>query len=166
MEAQEWLDREYPKNGICIRKEESLSINNFGKTREEITKLSISGQGLERNLDLSDFTNLEELNCSNNCLTNLNLNNCRKLKKFYCSNNYLTEIPYFSNLEKIIELSIGNNNFPTQNLSIFSKFRNLEQLYIGNSDKIYNHFLGSLEPLKDLNKLERLYIGNTDIDSG
>ena len=31
---------------------------------------------------------------------------------------------------------------------------------------IYNHFIGSLEPLKNMNKLKILYIYNTDVDSG
>jgi len=52
--------------------------------RVEVEKLDINEKGLEGNLDLADFPNLEELNCSNNCLTNLNLNNCWKLKKINC----------------------------------------------------------------------------------
>src|SRR5205809_4909499 len=65
-----------------------------------------------------------------------------------------------------------NNNLNPSNLTIFSQFSNLEHLLIGNSGKnkinqgIYNHFHGSLEPLKDLNKLDYLSISNTDIDSG
>jgi len=76
-----YLQQNYPQNGTCqIRDESIITINNFGKTRAEIKELVISGEGLEGNLDLSDFPNLEELTCSANCLTNLNLNNCRKLK--------------------------------------------------------------------------------------
>jgi hypothetical protein len=57
-------------------------------------------------------------------------------------------------------------------LTVFSKFINLERLMIGNSDKerikegIYNQFAGSLEPLKNLTKLYTLCIESTDIDSG
>ncbi|RIA79054.1 hypothetical protein C1645_841642 [Glomus cerebriforme] len=75
---QTYLEQNYPKNGTCQMKSEHFK--NFGKKREEVKKLSISDRGLEGNLDLSDFTNLEEFYCPNNCLTNLNLNNCQKLK--------------------------------------------------------------------------------------
>jgi len=72
----------------------------------------------------------------------------------------------------LIYLNISNNNLPEQDLSVFSKFTNLELLLIGgNNEKHfkqskYNKFKGSLEPLKNLTKLKNLYISNTDIDSG
>ncbi|CAG8762356.1 18746_t:CDS:1 [Racocetra persica] len=158
-----------------------------------MTHLDISAKGLEGPLDLSDFSNLEYLDCSDNCLTKLNLNNCRKLKNIKCSkdqlttltlsnleklevlncyDNYLTQIIYPSNPEKITWLEIQNNNLSLSDLSIFSRMRNLERLIIGNSDKnkiskgIYNKIEGSLGSLKDLNKLERLIINNTDIKAG
>src|SRR6185295_20137122 len=61
---------------------------------------------------------------------------------------------------------------PEQDLSFFSNFPDLSVLLIHNDDQekinqgIYNRFVGSLEPLKNLTKIERLYIDNTDIDSG
>jgi Leucine-rich repeat (LRR) protein len=82
-----------------------------------------------------------------------------ELKKLWCSNNYLTQIIYPASPEKITYLDISNNNFPSQDLSIFSKFKNLIRLEVSNHDKIkiqqgtYNDFKGSLEPLKDLKKL-------------
>ncbi|KLL05309.1 MAG: hypothetical protein MRERV_2c031 [Mycoplasmataceae bacterium RV_VA103A] len=175
--AQEYINQAYPTQ----------------KEREEIKELKIYGEGLEGELDLSDFKNLEELDCSDNCLTNLNLNNCLKLneincqynqlttlnlsnlvelKRLECYNNYLTQIPNIPNPEKITDLRINNNNINPSNLTIFSQFRNLKWLEIGNEDKnkinqgIYNHFSGSLEPLKDSKKLLFLNIKNTDINSG
>ncbi|CAG8449649.1 11232_t:CDS:2 [Racocetra fulgida] len=188
VEAQKWLEENYPKNGTCVREKESWqkeleNHKDFGKTREEIKRLDTGKIGLEGTLDLSDFSNLEELFCFANCLTNLNINNCKKLwvincsnnqlttldlsnleelKMLLCSNNYLTRIIYPTNPKKITELYITNNNLSPQDLSIFK---------IGNSDKnkinqnIYNNFQGSLEPLKDLNRLRVLEIPNTDIDS-
>jgi len=100
------------------------------------------------------------------------VSNLGELWKFDCSNNYLTQIPYFPQPEKITELVISNNHLSPSNLTIFSQFRNLRELFIGNDNKnkinqnIYNHFIGSLEPLKDLNKLLILDISNTDLDSG
>ena len=62
--AQKYINQKYPTQ----------------QEREEKKVLDISRKrkGLEGNLDLSDFKNLEELNCYSNCLTNLNLNNCKK----------------------------------------------------------------------------------------
>jgi len=101
-------------------------------------------------LDLSDFANLEKLNCSNNELTALKLDNCLKLKKLDCS----------------------NNDFPDQDLSIFKEMINLEKLKVGNTRQaridrgIFNRFYGSLKPLKDLIKLNELDISNTNLDTG
>ncbi|CAG8794639.1 11345_t:CDS:1, partial [Gigaspora margarita] len=134
-----------------------------------------------------------ELNCHNNYLTSLKINDCRNLKVIYCSlnrfttlelsnlvelkklisfNGHLTQIPILPNPEKITELVIRNNNIKPSDLTIFSQFKNLENLRIGNDDKnriqqgIYNRFHDSLEPLKNLNKLKSLDISNTDIESG
>jgi len=90
----------------------------------------------------------------------------------YCPNNYLTQIIYPTNPKKITYLDVSNNNISSSDLSVFTKFKNLEFLFIGNENKnqiqqgIYNRFHGSLEPLKDLNNLEYLNISNTDLDSG
>ncbi|CFW92820.1 putative Non-specific protein-tyrosine kinase [endosymbiont DhMRE of Dentiscutata heterogama] len=191
--AQEYINQEYPKNGTCVRKNESYDTDNFGKTRKEITKLWISEKALEGELDLADFKNLEVLWCSDNCLTNLNVNDCKKLgriecfnnqlttlnlsnlkelEKLKCFNNYLTQIPYLPYPEKITSLNISNNNINPSDLSIFNQLRNLRSLVIGNHNKnkinqgIYNHFQGGLKPVQDLNNLKKLNISNTDIDSG
>lgn len=99
--AQEWLDKNYPKNGVCRRetndekwdgKKYSKGWNNQGKTRAEITKLDIWNKNLEGNLDLSDFVNLKELDCSENKLTSLDVSNCPQLWKIVCFNNQLTNL--------------------------------------------------------------------------
>jgi len=134
--AQEYLDKKYPK-----------------EKREKITRLNIDEKGLEEDLDLSDSVNLEVLYCYNNHLTNLNLNNCQKLKKVSCfnnqlttlnlsnceqleeldcSNNYLTQLPHIPNPEKITSLAISDNSLSSQDLSVFSQFKNLKCLKIGN----------------------------------
>ncbi|CAG8653559.1 17591_t:CDS:2, partial [Cetraspora pellucida] len=127
--AQDYLNQNYPKNGTCIRKNEEYGDKNFGKTREEIIELDIQEKALERELDLSDFKNLEKLECSD---------------------NYLTQIIYPPNPEKITFLHISNNNINPSNLTIFSQFRNLEQLYIvalktlSNSQNLNKDFLSEL----------------------
>jgi len=73
------------------------------------------------------------------------------------------------------ELDISNNNFPKQDLSFLSHLVSLERLELGNGgygtkeriqQGIYNHFYGSLKPLKNMSKLKRLDIIDTDIGSG
>lgn len=161
--AQEWLEKYFPK-----------------EKRESTTKLVLNKKNLQGSLDLSDFVNLEELNCQYNELTSLNLDNCRKLKKISCGSNKLAELKInhlseltgldchsnqltnldLSNSNKLIDLRINDNNF-VQDLSFLSHLVNLKELYLGD-----NCFYGSLESLKNLTKLRELDIRNTDIDSG
>src|SRR2546423_15098083 len=120
--AQEWLDGKYPQNSVCCGEFDRV---NKGKKREEITKLFVSNKELEGELKLEGFTNLEELNCSGNLLTELNLT--------------------FLNSEKLTELIIVNNNLANKELSCFSQFVNLKKLFFSNSNEekiaqgIYNH---------------------------
>src|SRR5438128_2529533 len=134
--VQEWLDKKYPK-----------------KRKVHTQVLDIKNKGLEGQLRLEGFSNLEKLDCSGNFLTNLDLND-------------------LTNPEKLTKLDIDDNDFETQELSCFSRFVNLEELYLGTTklekvqQNIYNRFTGSLEPLKNLTKLKELGISNTDIDGG
>jgi len=121
------------------------------KGRKRVKKMDISDRDLEGELDLSEYTCLEkldcsgneitrlnvsklvklkELNCNSNQLTNLDLRNLTQLKELYCRDNYLTNINYpnSSKPEKLTVLSIRNNNFGEQDLAIFSDFTNLEEL--------------------------------------
>ncbi|CAI2187537.1 3121_t:CDS:2, partial [Funneliformis geosporum] len=80
--AQEWLDKNYPKNGVCSLNSDK---ENYGKRRINIKTLSISGQKLEACLDLRDFVNLKILvDCSadslSNKITKLKVSNCKKLQ--------------------------------------------------------------------------------------
>ena len=120
IQAQDWLDVFYPK-----------------EQRKEKKKLWIDEKNLIGSLDLSDFTELEELWCSRNKLTSL------------------------SSLGKKLEVIAGWDNNFSGDLSVFSNLTNLETLDISGS-----YFFGSLEPLKNLTKLRELDISNTDINSG
>ena len=67
-DAQEWLDKWYPKNGTCLLKDEtkdygrSIFIDNFGKRRNQITELdisrNISNPKLTGELDLLQYKKL------------------------------------------------------------------------------------------------------------
>lgn len=162
--AQEWLDKNYPK-----------------EERKETKKLDVNDKSLEGYLDLSDFVNLEELTCNNNQLTDVKLDNCLKLESFQCwsnqftnldftnlnqlksityADNHLSEVVFPPRNEQLLLLNIAANDFPPQNLSIFNKFINLQYF-----DIRVNRFYGSLEPLKKT-KLYFIDISDTDIDSG
>jgi len=92
-------------------------------------------------LDLADFINVEELYCYDNQLTGI---------------KWATSVP-----SKLRVLHVGNNNFPAQDLSLFSSLAALETLNLGN-----NNFTGSLRWLEGLINLQALDISDTNIDSG
>ncbi|MCE8163468.1 MAG: HET domain-containing protein [Candidatus Moeniiplasma glomeromycotorum] len=156
--AQIWLDWKYPKEGTCIRRNELYYIDNFGKNRQEITRLFLRGENLQGSLKLEGFDNLEWLDCSRLPIT-LDLTDCSNLKEVDCSYNELTDLDVNQN-KKIEKLVLSRNNFH-KDLSFLSGLVNLKELDLND-----NKFTGSLEVLKNLSKLEKLYIKSTDIDSG
>lgn len=103
---------------------------------------------------------MKKISYYDNGLTALDLTNFSNLEEITFSNGQLNEIKFSSAAgEKLKILNLGNNNFQ-QDLSFLSGLVGLRELYLRN-----NKFKGSLEPLQDLNKLERLNISNVDIDS-
>jgi len=136
--AQQWLERQY----------------NTREKRNNTKELHIDNRSLEGELDLSDFINLERLICLENRLTKITISPLAK--------------------EKLTYLDISNNNFPEQGLSFLTDYLNLEFLSLGNDKDpkvriekdIYNRFIGSLEPLKNMKNLKILWINNTNLDSG
>jgi Leucine-rich repeat (LRR) protein len=103
--------------------------------------LDISGKGLDGLLNLVDFTNLEEL---------------------YCYDNQLTEIKFAtSSFDKLRVLHVGNNSFCEQGLDLFSHLSRLEVLNLRN-----NNFRDDLKVLKGLVNLRSLDISDTNISSG
>ncbi|CAG8470787.1 8144_t:CDS:10 [Racocetra fulgida] len=153
----------------------NLDISNFLQLKELICYINKLTE-----LNLKDYSGLEILKCFQNNLTNLNLTNCLNLveircnqnqltnltlppelvnlEKLYCWGNELTNLDFLAscNPEKLEELSLGTNNFPSQNLTIFTPFQELKTF----------HFTGSLKPLQELKKLESLDIRVTDISHG
>jgi Leucine-rich repeat (LRR) protein len=138
--AQEWLNETYPTKSQR-KKVRNIFIEDSKEKGFHSGIQSLSGipednkyyltTKLEKELDLSDFINLEMLfinnqkitglkllncskltylNCSNNELKSLNLNNSTNLEDVICSNNLLTELDLFSqNPKKLFSLYLDNN---------------------------------------------------------
>ncbi|CAI2161907.1 5557_t:CDS:10 [Funneliformis geosporum] len=99
------------------------------------------------------------------------------IKELNLSDNYLRNLEFIDNLnhpENLIILNIDDNEFTKKDLFFLTRFKNLEELNLGNNYKSikqikgshYNRFYGSLEPLKFLTKLKKLNISTTDISHG
>ena|SRR5688572_1586189 len=70
--------------------------------REKETELTIRKQNLGNHLDLSDFLNLEKLDCSDNQLTSLDISKNTQLVELDCSYNQITNIKFpVTNNEKL-----------------------------------------------------------------
>lgn len=142
VDAQEWLDKNYPSEGTCQRKDwKGNNHQNYGKKRIQITELDIIGKGLTGSLNLIGFNNLTKFDCSGNQLTNP---------------SFLNQL----NLTKLVSLEISNNKF-TSDLVVFNSFINLESLSINT-----NNWTGSLQPLQTLSKLNYLAIESTNLTTG
>jgi Leucine-rich repeat (LRR) protein len=122
-EFQKFLDREYPAEG---------------NGREKTPILYIDKKGLGGGLRLKGFTNLRELFCSNNQLTNLDLSGCENLVRVHADNNSFRNLNFLRNVSSIENLSVIN----------------------------CHSLKGSLKPLKNLKKLRIIFIGGTDISEG
>lgn len=71
VDANEYLEINYPKDGVClICNDIEWGRYNQGKLRSEITKLFMESTWIEKKLtgtlDLRDFINLKEFDCSFN----------------------------------------------------------------------------------------------------
>lgn len=117
VEAQKWLDENYPKEGICVRKEwDGKNHQDFGKKRSEITTLFIAynHKNLEGSLVLNGFSNLKEFIWSSSKITSLDCSNCKQLEEVTCKYNKLTTLSV--NPTNLKKLYLENNNFPNQDL--------------------------------------------------
>jgi len=122
--AQEWLDRNYPQEKRSEIKELDISLSILRQA-----KLLSENEKLEGSLDLSDFVNLEKLVCSKNRLSTLRLNGLKNLERISCNDNYLTSFDHSTlNPDKLTHLNISDNNLPAQDLSVFSQFIKLNAL--------------------------------------
>lgn len=77
-------------------------------------------------IDLSRFSELEYLDCSNNVLESLDVSNNLKLEDLYCKENNISEIVWLGNLEKLTFFDCSNNK-EIENLDL-GKNKNLQFL--------------------------------------
>jgi len=172
--AQEWLDRNYPQaQRNNVREISQPLIINLGGN--EIIKV------LEGDLIIEGFPNLSEIclfenrlnlvkisNCPechtvqfhDNQVVSIEFVDCPKIRYFDCSNNKLSQLPTGLNPETLVHLDISDNNL-TGDLSILSRFINLTCLEIRK-----NKLSGSLRSLASLERLNELNVSVTWINSG
>ena len=151
--AQEWLDQNYPSE-----------VTEEIKKRENIIYLNINRKNLEGDLKLEGFINLKKLDCSFNQLTSLDLSGCSSLTHLNCSWNKFPNPEFLKTMPSVRKLEIlkmSNNEKLKENLSFLVFFEGLIALNIENCP-----FYGSLEPLKDMKKLKKIFITNTDVSEG
>ncbi|CAJ0760362.1 4529_t:CDS:10 [Entrophospora sp. SA101] len=181
------LENKTPQ-GLNRNDVESLKKETEDKLRKrnKVKEIVINNHNLAGTLKVENFpnlaglyfpvNNLTSLECSNcpqlkavlgqqNKLTNIVLNNCLNITKLVGNKNNLTNLNFLKDLsaEKLAMLNISSNKIDSSNLNPFRDFVNLKHLGL---EGIYNHFTGSLEPLKNLTQLEELDLAGTDIDIG
>jgi len=132
--AQIWVDQEYPQT-----------------ERHKKKYLNISNENLEGDLNLSGFTNLEELICHNNKLTSLVLNDCTNLRKLDCYSNKIVDV----SLEECSKLESVNFNHNNLEIIDLSNCPNLISLH--SSDNKFRN-TSFLKKLPNPAKLEELVL--------
>lgn len=130
-----YLEKWYPKNDTCLKEDKSWSSNkNFGKKRNEIKHLKIDAKKVFGVLDISDFQNLEELECSSNLITEIVLPTRNKLEKISIINSPLKRINFSAlNPETFRFINIWNNNLDNVDIDVFINLNKLMRIHIGNS---------------------------------
>jgi len=157
-----------------MKAQEYINENYSQVMRKYVKELNIVGKNLERTLDLSDFIDLEKLDCSLNKITTLILNNNPQLNIIFCQNNQIVNVDFLtqlSNPHELEKLLIYNNNIQPTNIEVFSKLSNIKRLKLGTTEdgikkNKRNKFYGSFESWKGLTKLESICIEATDVDQG
>lgn len=181
--AQTWLNNNYPlsrrnrvtKLLICCdiyQRHEVFQSEIAPQFDRNNTHYLIDSESLTGILDLSSFSRLRKLMIKKQFIRKLFLTNCHNLEEIYAEDNLLREISLPNSAGKLNTISLVNNNFPAQDLFLFSHFINLKFLHLGTNNNwriinnIYNRWNGSLFHLRDLTELFELDINATDIDSG
>ena len=89
------------------------------------------GEGLTGHLDLRNYKNLEELDFFANNITFLNLLGLKRLWSIWIGCNQLKELDLTDQKKSLTHFHIGDNDFPEQDLSVFSDLVNSQDLRVG-----------------------------------
>jgi hypothetical protein len=139
-----------------------LDSNYSPEERSKITNLNISNKGLEGNLNLDGFENLEELNCNDNKLVEVNLINNKKMVNLYCKNNQLTNLD-LSGCENLQTLEAHNSR---SSLEYFNELLDISFLnQLPNPEKLKSLCLSANGIHSDLTPFAR-FINLEDLDLG
>ncbi len=121
---------------------DTINISNTNLTSFDCTMV---GLGTIKTLNANNCTNLEELNCRFNSITELSLAGCISLKKLICSYNKLTSLNISQTI--ILEnLDCSNNNITDLNTSqaTFLKKLDVSSNNLRNLDLRKNNYLTHL----------------------
>ena len=149
---------------------EMLDPVQHQKLVDSIDELALTNKDI-KTLQLNTLTNLRNLHCYANYLTDLKgIEKLTGLTQLYCADNNLTTLEPLKNLTNLTNLSCGNNNLttlePLKNLTSLkvidcsgnniTDLKSIENLTDLNFLYCNNNELSSLEPLKNLTKLGTL----------
>lgn len=115
--------------------------------------MNVSWENLGNHLNLSEFSNLEELDCGINELTFVDISNCEKLREFNCHGNQLVDLilPKGKSLRKLF---LSNSQLRFIDVAYLP---NLEQLYLDEDEVIeIDTFTISSESQKNKKVTEKL----------
>jgi len=114
---------------IMVKAQEYINENFSKEVKKNIKTLEISGKDLEGNLDLSEFINLERLDCYENRITSLDLTNNKNLTYLNPSSNPISELNLSQN-EKLTEIHFSYGQASSIDLS---KNKNLSFINFNNN---------------------------------
>ncbi|MDD4508388.1 MAG: hypothetical protein PHN26_05600, partial [Eubacteriaceae bacterium] len=99
---------------------------------DDCKKIDVSGQAIKDLTGINQFTNLENLSCEYNQLTELDLKQNKTLKALFCANNQLKQLDVSLN-DNLEDVNCSNNQLTSMDLNDNKKLTNFE----GNS-QIYS----------------------------
>jgi hypothetical protein len=149
---QALLDQNIDSDGVLNGKIFTGDIKN-------VTELTIANLNISDLSGIQDFTNLENLDVSNNVLTTINLITNTSLRLLNLSYNQLTNLDIGENVV-LTDLNVGNNSLTLLDVTQNDELVNL----YANSNQLVNFDINQNDKLKRLhlddNALEIVYLSN------
>ena len=118
----------FPDANFCAWVKANLAGGKDVMTSEQVKAVKVidcSFENIASLTGISKFSNLEQLFCNDNLLTDLPLNNNKKLIEVDCRNNKLKEI-HISGCKQLIDLNCSSNEMPSLNVSYNTKIQYLD----------------------------------------